>query len=115
MNTIDDFKMLRKRVPLESDVLRAILQYLRLHKDVAWVARMNTGAMEVQGRYVKFAFKGCSDIIGQMRDGRFLAVEVKRPGKIPSANQDSFLRMVNQHGGLAFWADDVFTVEEKLK
>lgn len=110
-----DMKAVKVRKALESEIQKAILAYLKLHIKVAWVARMNTGAMEVEGRYVKFAFRGCSDIIGQMKDGRFLAVEVKRPGKLPTAHQETFLRMVSTNGGLAFWADDVFDVEDHLK
>lgn len=105
----------RAPVPLERDILGAVLQYLNLHKNVAWATRFNVGAMYIEKRYVSFGFKGLSDIIGQLKDGRMLAVEVKRPGKLPTADQEAFMRLVNSSGGLAFWADDVFDVEEKLK
>ena len=114
MSIEHDFRQLRTRKVMESDVLKAVMAYLKLHKDVAWTARINTGAMLIDHRFVKFGFNGCSDIIGQLKDGRFLAVEVKRPGNKPTKLQNAFLDMVNANGGLAFWADDVFTVEEKL-
>jgi hypothetical protein len=69
--------------------------------------RMNTGAMKLDNRYVKFAFKGCSDIIGQLKDGRFLAIEVKREKKYPSAEQNAFLGMVNLNGGYACYVQSV--------
>lgn len=87
----------------EAEVLSAVLAYLRLHPQVAWVRRMNVGATEASdGRYIAFGFVGCSDIIGQMRDGRFLAVECKREkgGKVSDA-QAAFLATVGKHGGVA--------------
>ena len=101
-------------VPLEADIQRAILEYLNLHPRVAWAVRMNTGAMKIDGRFVKFGFTGCSDVLGQMTDGRFLAVEVKRPGNKPTEDQHSFLRNVQHYGGVGFWCDSVKSCEEKL-
>jgi hypothetical protein len=115
MSIEHDFRQLKKRRPLESEVQKAIMAYLKLHIKVAWVCRNNVGSMQIEGRYVKFGFKGFSDVIGQMKDGRFLAVEIKRPGKMPTQSQEIFLKMVQDNGGIGFWADDVFTVEEKLR
>jgi hypothetical protein len=103
--------------PLERDVLPAVLEALRLHPRVAWCHRFNTGAMEVDGRNVRFAFAGCSDILGQLKDGRFLAVEVKRPSGMPTTAQVEFLGLVERSGGVAFvarGADDVFAVLNDL-
>lgn len=100
----------------ETEVQAAILKMLRLHPRVAWVERINVGAGKLMnddgsaGRFVRFAFKGCSDIVGQLRDGRFLAVEVKRHGGSLRPEQAEFLSNVNKHGGVAFVArkpDDV--------
>lgn len=101
--------------PLEKDIQAAILELLETHPRVAWAERMNTGGMERENadgtkRYIRFAFEGCSDIIGQLKDGRFLAVEVKRPGRYPTHAQRAFLAMVNAHKGvgiIAFSVDDV--------
>jgi hypothetical protein len=95
---------------LESDVLPAVLGALHVHPRVAWVHRFNSGVMDIDGRNVRFAFKGCSDILGQLKDGRFLAVEVKRPGGMPTPDQAQFLARVVANGGVAFVArgvDDV--------
>jgi hypothetical protein len=102
--------------PLERDVLAAVLAALRMHPRVAWCERMNTGqAVYDKGgpneRRVRFAWPGCSDIVGQMKTGEWLAVEVKGPTGRLTADQAAFLRRVIVNGGLAFLArsvDDVF-------
>jgi hypothetical protein len=94
----------------ERDILKACIRALALDSRVAWATRINSGAYAVDGRFVRFGFKGCADIIGQMSDGRFLAIEVKREGKKPTDDQVAFLGRVSRAGGVAFvaWsADDI--------
>lgn len=79
----------------------AVLNRLAASPDVAWCARMNTGGAFRGKRYVAFGFKGLSDIIGQTVDGRFLAVEVKRPGENPTPEQSFFLALVAAYGGVS--------------
>ncbi len=102
----------------ERDVQSAVLTYLKLCQSVAWAQRMNTGQATFETthgrRHVRFAFVGCADIIGQLKNGRFLAIEVKRPGGKPTPDQQAFIDMVNRHGGVAFVADCVATVEAVL-
>lgn len=69
---------------------------------------MNVGAVKIPDsgrkrgyRFVRFAFPGCSDLIGQTAQGRFLAVEIKRPGEHPTAEQRAFLATVAQSGGVS--------------
>jgi hypothetical protein len=95
----------------ERDVLGAILEWLPYCKAVAWFARMNSGAQAVDGRYVRFGFKGCSDIIGQLRDGRFMAIEVKRSRGQPTEAQVEFLSKVQRHRGVAFVAHSLEDVQ----
>lgn len=85
----------------ESPIKRAVLQYLRLHPNVAWVERINTGTARLKGFYVKFGFVGCADIIGQMRDGRFLAIETKALTGTATKEQAEFLDRVEKHRGVA--------------
>lgn len=113
----------------ESDLVRAVLQYLATRKDVvAW--RNNSGMRigEYKGRkhVVRFGgLSGASDILGWRREveeayeptttlpyyvARFLAIECKLPGKTPTPAQQSFLELVRSHGGIAVLAyslDDV--------
>lgn len=104
---------------LERDVLAAALQAVAINPKVAWAHRMNTGAVERENadgtkRYIAFAFKGCSDIIGQMKDGRFLAIECKRPGGKVTADQIAFLTNVRRSNGVAFIAWSVDDVIREL-
>lgn len=93
--------------PTEQDLQSAILQALRVHPKVGWACRINSGAAvaEHKGkrRYVRFhTMPGMSDIILQFKKtGRFGAIEVKRHGENLTPEQESFLRMVKQHGGVA--------------
>lgn len=58
--------------------------------------------------------RGMSDIMGVMKDGRTLAIEVKsRTGKI-HAHQQDFLETIARAGGVAFVARDVETVQRYL-
>ena len=113
----------RPVAPSESSAQAAVLRYLRLDRRVAWVQRFNTGAHlteETQGngkpkrRFIRYAFPGCSDLLGQLRDGRFLAVEVKtRTGRV-SATQRAFLATVERNGGVAILARSVEDVSQML-
>lgn len=59
------------------------------------------------GHFYRFGKPGSSDILGILDDGRFLAIEVKRPGKEPTEVQREFLENINKNGGLAFVAYSV--------
>ena len=104
-----------KFTPLEADSLREVIQALKTHSLVAWVERQNTGAAKVGGRFIKFGWRGCSDLLGQLKDGRLLAVECERPkgGKLTS-DQLHFLDMVRNHGGVAFVATNLHDVLDNL-
>ena len=110
----DAASMPTPKPPLEAAVLKAVIRALALHPRVAWAHRMNVGAFRDADRFVRVGFKGCSDIIGQTTDGRFLAVEVKRPGGKPTPDQTDFIDRVNSAGGVAFVARSVDDVYEGL-
>lgn len=61
-----------------------------------------------------YAKAGVSDILACIR-GRFVAIEVKKPGNKPSALQENFISAINSIGGFAFWADNLQDVKDKLK
>lgn len=92
----------------ERDILRACLLAARLHPLCAWANRVNSGAYKTEaGHFLRFGFVGCSDIIGQLRDGRILCIEVKRDDAKPTPAQQQFLFTVARFGGCAFVARDV--------
>lgn len=86
----------------EQQVLNSVLLLCRTHPAVAWAARINSGAYKTpDGRFIRFGFVGCSDIIGQMRDGSFLALEVKSQSGAITEDQQAFIDRVRKNGGCA--------------
>jgi hypothetical protein len=100
--------------PLEKQVLSAVLAALRAHPAVAFAWRANTGSFEVEGRRVRAGFRGQSDILGMLCDGRFLALECKRIGERPTPDQEAFLDRVRVNGGVALVATSVDDVMAAL-
>lgn len=92
----------------ESDIQTQIVQYLAMRHDVAWVYVTSSGKMRgAGGRYYTIGFPGLTDILGQLRDGRILAVEIKQPKKRPDEHQYEFMTTVALNNGIAFWCDSV--------
>lgn len=104
----------------ESAIKNSILSYLALKGIFAWpndtigvydpkkkVFRMNKNVHRI---------KGVSDILGIMKDGRFLAIEVKtaKPKTYPTVEQKFFIQTVLHFGGLAFVARSIDDVKEHL-
>lgn len=105
--------------PLESDIQSQILRALKIHPAVSWSGRFNSGAQVIgEGkarRFVRYhTVKGLSDIIGQLVDGRMLAIEVKRPSGRVTDDQEAFINLVKNSGGCAFVARSVAEVFAEL-
>ena len=86
--------------PTEAEIvksIRVLLNFLGI-----WHWKVFTGPHNVPG---------VSDILG-IYQGKFLAIEVKRPGLEPTELQKSFLNQVRESGGIGIVAtccDDVIT------
>lgn len=110
---------LTKTEPLEADIQSSILRALKIHPAVSWAGRFNSGAQVIgegkSRRFVRFStVKGLADIIGQLTDGRFLAIEVKRPSGKVTDEQAAFIGMVQNSNGVAFVARSVAEVFQVL-
>ena len=100
----------------EADLSRAIQVALsaRGHR----VFRNNVGLLfDARGQAVRYGLgTGSSDLIGLAKGGRFVSLEVKLPGKKPTKQQQLWLQMVLDMGGIAGVArsveDAVALVEE---
>jgi hypothetical protein len=104
----------RRRLPQpkETQIQAAILHALRFRRRDLFAWRNNSGALEnARGRPVFFGKPGSADIIGVLEGGRFVGLEVKRPGGEPSTLQLEFAAEVRAKGG--FYAV-VTSVEEAL-
>ncbi len=91
-----------------------VLRALRTHPAVSWCERMNSGAARIGSRFVRFGFRGCPDVLGQLKDGRLLGVEVKGPTGRLRPEQELFLERVRGAGGVAFMARDCRDVLREL-
>jgi hypothetical protein len=93
---------------------------LAYHPRVAWVERLNSGAGQLafadgsRSQWIRFAWRGAPDLIGQLTDGRLLAIEVKRPSGRIRPEQQAFLTTVRQAGGIGFVARSIDDVKEHL-
>ena len=99
------FKLLREVFePTEKEIKKSIRRYLNIR-----------GIFNFNQWQGQFSEKGISDLIGLLpRSGRLLAIEVKRPGKGPTEDQQRFIDNVNRSGGLAFVATSVEDVIKNL-
>jgi hypothetical protein len=112
----------------ETDVVRACLDWLALHKVLAWRSN-NTGIFDpTKQRFRSFqGLKGVSDILGifpqtvRLSDGteatfgNLLAIEVKRPGGKPRPEQEWFLEQVRNAGGIGLCVRSVGELDEQMR
>ena len=101
--------------PLEADVQKQILQFLR-YKNI-FHYRNNTGAYsdKESGRYIRFGSKGAGDIIAIYPGGRYWSIEVKRPGGKLSDDQIEFLLSVRKAGGVGSCVESIEDVTKVLE
>lgn len=113
--------LIHKRNIDESLILKSVLEFLQYHPRVEWAERMNTGAMKIQDttgkkRFIKFGFKGMSDIFGQLKqNGKLIAIETKRAGKYATDDQKAFLTKVFEAGGCAGVARSIEDAERIIE
>lgn len=105
----------RKNDRPEAAALVEVLQALNAHSAVAWCERMNSGAVRIGKRFVRFGWPGCPDVLGQLKDGRLIGVEVKAPKGKLRPEQAIFLERIRCAGGVAFMARDCRDVFRKLE
>lgn len=93
----------------ETALQRAILDWAALHPRELRLIRVQSGAaLGLHGGFCRLAPEGTADLLGwAFGAGKFVAVEVKLPGKKPDPAQLEFLRDVHAAGGWAFVGRDV--------
>lgn len=127
--------------PLEADVIRAVEALLAVHPRVLWALRMNSGAASYEAasgkfapvyfhRWVRGAGYRMADFMGAFGSRRpdngsyilagMLAIECKRPDWTKPTDQrereqDNFLQIVRNHGGIALFATSAEQVAEALR
>lgn len=91
----------------EADIQRSIIEYLTIKQHFVWRQNsgMFTGEYKGKKRFIRAGIKGIADIIGvHARTGHMIAIEVKRTGEFPTAEQFEFISHVKKCGGTAFIA-----------
>ncbi len=102
--------MAKLATPKESDIQRTGIKLLKLRGWHVW--RRNVGSMKGQaGNFVRFGEPGQCDTWGFTCQGDYFECEFKRPGKRPTPKQSTWLHKVNAICGLAFWVDNLATLE----
>jgi hypothetical protein len=83
----------------EADIMRlCMIEATRLG---ARMFRNNVGTANTDKGFIRFGLCiGSSDLIGIYK-GKFVAIEVKRPCKKPTPEQENFINMVRRMGGIA--------------
>lgn len=95
----------------EKALEKSIVAFLEVHRWV--VTPLNAGKM-FKGKYkVELAPTGTSDLICCSPTGRYVAIEVKAPGKLSGATdaQKAFLFRVNENHGLGMVVDSMGPIE----
>ena len=126
----------------EQDVKTDILSLLNRHPKIAMVKRVNSGAMQLKNRFVKFNSVRVNghqdvrmvDIECLLKDGRTLAIECKEPAweepdweflnrtdamlsekQARELAQRRYLQIVVSSGGIGVFANDVDAVIKVLE
>ena len=89
---------------LEQDIQRDIIKFLE-KKGFISIKHNNIGI---------YARAGVPDIICCSDKGRFIGIEVKRPGQKPKPIQQAFINAINKVNGVAFSATSLEEVQKKL-
>lgn len=100
---------IRQRQEEHAQLVMAIIVRLKYDGRVGWLVRQNTGTfLSLDGkRRVRCGWKGQLDILGQLANGRMLAIDAKTGDSRPTKDQRATIDTINKHGGLAFCARSV--------
>src|ERR1035441_8428025 len=99
----------------EQSIQRALLEYLNWKYIFCWKVTTTGSFVQSRNTWIPSQAPGVSDILGVLKGGRILAIEVKSPKGRVSPQQDRFIDNINENGGLAFVARSIEEVESKLK
>ena len=119
-NSQDKPKLKPRKVPNENSITNAILTYLNCQPNTFAWRNNTTGIYDsrkkcYRARTGKYNIKGVADILGITNDGRFIAIEVKRPGGRASREQQNYLSRIKALGGIAGIAKSVLEAKELLE
>jgi predicted component of type VI protein secretion system len=85
-------------VQSETYIVSECLEWLAVNGIFAW--RNNTGAIKVEGRFIKYGKIGSADILGVLPDGRHLEIECKTETGTQEPEQIIHERKVKKNNGV---------------
>jgi hypothetical protein len=104
----------KPKLKRESIIQKEILKYLREELGIfCW--KHNNMCIVGSGVIVPVGLKGVSDIIGCIKSGKILAIEVKSAIGVPSKEQVDFLKKIKDNNGISFIARSISDVDKNLK
>lgn len=95
----------------EQQIMNSIIQYLSLKRHL--VFRMNSGAMKMDKRFMRFGCPGMADLL-VVKEGRAIWIEVKAPKGKMSELQKTFQDTVETAGCWYILAKSIEDVEKYL-
>jgi len=94
----------------ERAIQASIIAYLRCRN--FYVQRLNSGGLRDEGgRLVRMAAAGTPDVLA-IKDGQALFVEVKRPGKTPTARQVAMMDTLRGYGARCLIATSIADLQD---
>lgn len=107
---------MKKLQPTEHQIQSSILDWLPYYGIKA--LRINSGMLPMfsgnKSRLIRMAPAGTPDIIGCMKGGRMICIEVKRPGKKTTDIQRRTMEEWDKQGALVLVATSIDDVREAL-
>lgn len=94
--------MAKAEIP-ESDIRDCCLEYLKKRGYFVWRDRQAVG----KSRHLFVENKGCPDILGMTKEGRFMGIEIKKKKGVLSIEQHNFLEKIKANGGIAIVATEL--------
>lgn len=98
----------------EADIQTKILDFL---EDKGFmVVKFHNGSHKVRGGFIRArkSSVGVPDIIGMTPGGRFIGIEVKKPGGVAASEQKAKVAQINASGGIAMIVESLGEVIQKL-
>ena len=88
-------------IPLERDVLKAVTKALRYDPRVSRVERNQSGVFVEGDRHIRVGTRGKLDLTVYLKSGKYMEIEIKRPGGKPDPRQAARIEAIKRDGGLA--------------
>ena len=98
----------------EADIQSKILDFLE--EKGFMVVKFHNGSHKVRGGFIRArkTSVGIPDIIGMTPNGRFIGVEVKKPGGVATKEQKAKVAQINASGGVAVIVESLGELIQKL-